>query len=220
MSNLASENSSWLKSYAERVNKARGKSNGNKWIIPVIMTIIMGGLIGLMIANGGLDDPERLSTIKLLGVIAGVMLLLSVILIAKGKKKKASLRTEDNLNELLTSKEEVAAFDAQMSSEPVFKVENSSNDCYFATKDYFGRKFSDMGDETYEFIHIRDIASIHYRGMKGSGIGRSYFMDLRDASGNVLMNGMVANRSRLDSLKEDLSKVISDTRFVEEGSGE
>ena len=211
MGKYASEGSTWLKSYAERVNKARGKSNGNKWLVPVIFTIIMGGFVGIMIANGGLDDPQKQGVIKVMGCIAGVMLLLSILLIAKGKKIVASARTENNLNELLQSAEEVAAFDRQMSVAPLFTVQNSSNDCFFATADYFGRRFPHMGDETFEFVHLRDIVSIHYQRYKGECI-----FDLRDAGGKVIMNGILADFGKLEELKAGLAGVISGTQYVEE----
>jgi hypothetical protein len=211
MGNYASEGSQWLKSYSERVDKAKGKSNGNKWLIPVIFTIMMGGFVAIMIANGGLDDPQKQGTIKVMGCIAGFMLLLSILLIAKGKKKVASARTAENLNELLRSPEEVAAFDRQMAAAPRFVVENSSNDSFFATDDYLGRRFSAMGNETFEFIRLRDIASLHYQKYR-----KDYNFDIRDAGGKVLMNGILADFGRLEGLKAVLTDIHSGIQLIEE----
>ena len=216
MSNYASTGSKWLKDYSAKVDKKRNKSNGNKWLVPLIFTIIMGGLVGVMVANGGLNDPQKLGAIKILGVIAGVMLLLTIILIATGKKKVASNRTSVNLDALLTSAEEVAAFDQQMAASPVFKVENSANNCIFATKDYLGYKFSDMGDETYTFIHLRDISSFHYQAGKMVGPERPYIFDLRDASGKVLLNGVLENHSKLIGLEEGIQVALNNIQFIEE----
>jgi len=216
MGKLASENSKWLKEYTQRVDKLRNKSNGNKWLVPLIITIILGVFIGIMIANGGLNDPQKMGGIKILGVIAGVMLLVSIILIAKGKKKVASSRTADNLNELLQSVDEVKAFDAQMAQSPVFKVENSSNNYFFATRDFFGVRFSDMGDETYTFVHVRDIDSLHYQAIKGDGLKFEYLFDLRNAKGEVLLNGHLENTECLRSLEDGLQRVLSGLSIIGE----
>lgn len=216
MSNYASEGSKWLKEYSARVNQKRTKSNGNKWLIPVIFTIIIGGLIGVMISQGALDDPQKMTGVKILGAIGGVMLLLSIILIATSKKKVASKRTEDNLNELLKSSEEVQAFDQQMAQKPIFSVDNPLGSSIFATKDYLGYKFSDMGDETYQFVHLRDIASMHYQGVKGTGLSRIYFFDLRDNDGKVLLNGTLDNRGKLEDLLDELKTSLSGADFVED----
>ncbi len=215
MSNYASEGSKWLKDYSARVNKARNKSNGNKWLVPVIFTIITGGFGGMMIANGALEDPQKAGGVKILGVVACVMLLLSVVLIAKGKKKVASGRTEDNLNALLTSADEVKAFDKQMSEKPVFFVDNAGVHGVFATKDYLVYKFSDMGDETYEFARLREIASIHYQGIKTAGKW-SYIFDLRNADDKVLLNGTMDDEGRMTALREGLADAIADLQFIED----
>ncbi len=216
MSNYASEGSKWLKEYSTRVNQKRTKSNGNKWLIPVIFTIIIGGLIGVMISQGALDDPQKMTGVKILGAIGGVMLLLSIILIATSKKKVASNRTAVDLDELLKSAEEVQAFDQQMAQKPIFSVDNPLGSSIFATKDYLGYKFSDMGDETYQFVHLRDIASMHYLGVKGTGLSRSYIFDLRDNNGKVLMNGTLDNRGKLEDLLDELKTSLAGVDFVEE----
>ncbi len=216
MSNYASQGSKWLKEYSAKVNQKRNKSNGNKWLVPLIMTIILGGLVGFMIANGALDDPQKMNAIKILGAIAGVMLLLTIILIATSKKKVASNRTSENLDELLQSAEEVQAFDQQMAQKPVFSVDNPLGSSIFATKDYLGYKFSDMGDESYQFVHLRDIASMHYQGVKGTGLKRIYFFDLRDKAGKVLLNGTLDNRGKLEDLLDELKTSLSEAQFVED----
>ncbi|MCR5802692.1 MAG: hypothetical protein K6G47_00390 [Clostridia bacterium] len=217
MSNYASEGSKWLKEYSARVNQKSNKSNGNKWLMPLIITIILGGLIGIMIANGALDAPQKMNAIKILGAIGGVMLLLTIILIATSKKKVASNRTAVNLDELLKSSEEVQAFDQQMAQKPIFSVDNPLGSSIFATKDYLGYKFSDMGDESYQFIHLRDIASIHYQGIKGKGLSRIYFFDLRDNGGKVLLNGTLDNRGKLEDLLDELKTTLSSAEVVEDG---
>ena len=215
---FASENSKWLKSYTQRVNQAKSKSNGNKFIIPLVITILIGGFIGLTIANGGLEDPQKLNTIKILGAIGGVMLVLSILLIALGKKKVVpDTTTTDNLNELLGSAEEVCNFDSQMSVEPVFVIENKiMNANVFATRDYLGQKYSKLGNETYFFIRLKDIDSMHYVPTKGNGVHKAYVVDWRDANGKVLTNATIENRSKLEELQDKLQSLCPSVKIVEE----
>ena len=114
MSNFASEHSTWLKEYCKRVKKAKAQSNGNKKIIPIIIFLMAGGLDAYLIfAKDGLNDPQLQGPVKGIAIGAGVMLVLSILLIALGKKKDVTIRTTSNLNELLTSVEAVKDFEGK-----------------------------------------------------------------------------------------------------------
>lgn len=222
MGNLASENSVWLKEYVKRVSGAKAKSDKQKGpIILIVIPVLIGVFIGFTIYNGGLNDPQTLNTIKILGGIGGAILVLGLILIAVGKKKNVTTRTETNLNELLRSVDEVKAFDAQMAEEPVFVVANDANNCFAATKDYLYKKFSDLGNETYTFVRLKDIASLHFQLQLTKGaIGKDYILDFRDADNQVLLNGYVSGRAKLDQLAESMSYVLAGVRMVEDESSD
>ena len=209
MGNLASENSVWLKEYVKRVSGAKAKSDKQKGpIILIVIPVLIGVFIGFTIYNGGLNDPQTLNTIKILGGIGGAILVLGLILIAVGKKKNVTTRTETNLNELLRSVDEVKAFDAQMAEEPVFVVANDANNCFAATKDYL-------------FVRLKDIASLHFQLQLTKGAtGKDYILDFRDANNQVLLNGYVSGRAKLDQLAESMSYVLAGVRMVEDESSD
>lgn len=215
MAKLASENSTWLKEYQKKNQKVREKSNGNKIIIPIMLLLMAGGLDGYLISQGGLNDPQQATVIKAVAIIGGVLLVMSILLITLGKKRKVAGPTTECLDNLLTTEEEVKEFDAQMAQDPVFLVKEDANISFFATKDYLGQKYSALGDETYMFARLRDVASMHVvgriptRGVNRTGIlGRTYLIEFHDRNGKVLMSGSMGSHSHLESLKEELKKVI------------
>ena len=218
MGNLASENSVWLKEYVKRVSGAKAKSDKSKGpIILIVIPLLLAAAIGFMIYNGGLNDPQAISTIKILSCIAGGILVIGLILIAVSKKKNVTTRTETNLNELLRSVDEVKAFDAQMASEPVFQVGNDKNSYFAATKDYLYKRFPDLGNETYTFVRLKDIASLHFQLTRGA-TDKDFLLDFRDANGQVLLSGYVSGRDKLDQLAEGMSYALAGVKVVEEAS--
>ena len=217
MSKFASEHSTWLREYCKRVKKAKAKSNGNKKIIPIIIFLMAGGLDAYLIfAKDGLNDPQLQGPVKGIAIGAGIMLLLSILLIALGKKKDVTIRTTSNLDELLTSVEAVKDFDEQMKAAPVFKVEIDANACFFATKDYLVEKFPDLGNETYSFVRLSDIAEFHYCGIKKNGKVQSIAFDIRDRSGNVIMNGILDSMRKVNALSDGISQCVREILIKED----
>lgn len=208
MSKLASEKSTWLKEYRKRVYAARKKSGSNKKIIPIMLLIMAGGLEAYLIfGQDGLNDPQLQGPIKAIGIIAGVMLVLTTLLIALGKKIDVAKPTTDCLDKILTTPEEVKAFDAQMQEPPAFIVENGKNYCFFATKDYLAKRSFDMGNETYIFARIADIASLHYKIIKENGFEKDCIVDIRDRNGFVLMSGHLEGKGLREALAAGLESV-------------
>lgn len=217
MSKFVSEHSTWLKEYCKRVKKAKTQSNGNKKIIPIIIFLMAGGLDAYLIfAKDGLNDPQLQGPVKGIAIGAGIMLLLSILLIALGKKKDVTIRTTSNLDELLTSVEAVKDFDEQMKAPPVFKVEIDANACFFATKDYLVEKFPDLGNETYSFVRLSDIAEFHYCGIKKNGKVQSIAFDIRDRSGNVIMNGILDSMRKVNALSDGISQCVREILIKED----
>ena len=208
MSKMASEKSVWLREYRKRVYAAREKSGSKKIIMPIMLLIMAGGLEAFLIfGKDGLNDPQLQGPIKGIGIVAGVMLLLVILLIALGKKQDVAQATTDNLNQLLRTPEEVKEFDTQMQEPPAFIVENGKNYCFFATKDYLVKKSSDLGNETYVFARIADIASLHYKIIKENGFEKDCIVDIRDRNGLVLMNGHLEGKGLRDALIAGLESV-------------
>ena len=219
MSKFASEHSEWLKEYTKRVKKAKANSNGNKKIIPIIIFLMAAGLDAFLIfGKDGLNDPQLQGPVKGIAIGAGIMLVLSILLIALGKKKDVTIRTTSNLDELLTSEEAVKDFDAQMKAAPVFMVERDANACFFATKDYLVNKFPDLGNESYSFVRLCDVAELHYCGLKHKGKLKcfGFAIDIRDRSGNVVMHGFLDSMKQVNALCDGISQSVREFLIKED----
>ena len=204
MSKLASEQSVWLKEYRKRVYAAREKSGSKKFIMPLMLLIMAGGLEAFLVfGKDGLNDPDLQGPVKGIAIVAGVMLLLVILLIALGKKQDVAKGTTDNLNQLLRTPEEVKEFDAQMGAAPAFKVENSKDEYIFATKDYFGSRFTYLGDLTYRFIKISDVTLLHAILYKKG----SCDVEFRNGNGDVLLTWVADDKSKVDELKAAMPSI-------------
>ena len=209
MSKLASEQSVWLKEYRKRVYAAREKSGSKKFIMPLMLLIMAGGLEAFLIfGKDGLNDPQLQGPVKGIAVVAGVMLLLVILLIALGKKQDVAKWTTDTLNQILRTPEEVKAFDTQMQEPPAFVIENGKNDCFFATKDFLAEKSFALGNETYQFARIEDIGSLHYKIIKVNGVEKDCIVDIRNRNGMVLMSGHLEGKGLRDALISGLESVV------------
>lgn len=219
MSKLASEKSVWLKEYTARVSSRKESSNSKKIIMPIMLLIMAGGLEAFLIfGKDGLNDPQLQGPIKIVGIVAGVMLILTTFLIALGKKKNVTSCTSENLDELLTTEELVREFDAQMKEPPVFKVVNDANSYFFGTRTYLGQRFPALGNETYTFVRFSDIASLHYVTLKENGFVKDILVDIRDRNGKILMNGHVENKKDLDALISGLESMATGNFLAQEDS--
>ena len=153
--------SAWFSQYEKEVNAKRNTSNGNKKILVIIPVLLIGAMIFMMIRNGALADEQAKGGLYALIGIAVFIVLLVLILTGKGKKIDAAAVTRKDLDDLLKTPEDAKEFDAQMGAAPAFKVENSKDEYIFATKDYFGSRFTYLGDLTYRFIKISDVTLLH-----------------------------------------------------------
>ncbi|MBQ6661213.1 MAG: hypothetical protein IJM57_07315 [Lachnospiraceae bacterium] len=205
MSGLA-EQSKWLQAYAKDVRAKAKKSSGNKWLAPFIIALMAGGVAGKLIYDGKLNDPQAGPAIKVMLGVAGFLVLLALLLIAKKKKTDPAEQTIAMLNELLTTPEEVASFDAQMAAPPKIIVRNQDGGYVFATDNLLGIKFNFMGDEKYSFAKISDVKVLHFLTKSLSDQVQEYTWC--DANGRVLMGGHVDGAVGLQALLDGIQAVI------------
>ena len=205
MSGLA-ETSKWVQSYAKSVREKAKKSAGNKWIMPVIIALMVGGVAGKMIYDGKWNDPQQGPVIKVMLGIGGFMVLLTLLLIAKKKKTDSAEQTITMLNNLLTTPEAVASFDAQMAAPPRIIVRNQDGGYVFVTNELIGVRFNFMGDEKYSFARISDIRVMHFLTSGLSGKVQEYTWC--DANDRVLMGGTVDGDVSLQQLINGIRAVI------------
>ena len=205
MSGLA-ETSKWVQSYAKSVREKAKKSAGNKWIVPVIIALMVGGVAGKLIYDGKLDDPQVGPAIKVMIGIGCFMVLLTILLIAKKKRTDPAEQTITMLNNLLKTPEQVASFDAQMAAAPRIIVRNQDGGYVFATNELIGIRFNFMGDDKYSFARISDIRVMHFLTSAMSGQVLEYTWC--DASDRVLMGGQVDGDVGLQQLINGIRAVI------------
>ena len=205
MSGLA-EQSKWVQAYAKNVREKAKKSAGNKWLAPLIIALMVGGVSGKLIYDGKLNDPQAGTAIKVMLGVAGFLILLTILLIAKKKKTDPAEQTITMLNNLLTTPEEVASFDAQMAAAPKIIVRNQDGGYVFATDKLLGIKFNFMGDEKYSFVKISDVKVMHFLTKRVSSQVQEYTWC--DANGRVLMGGHVDGGVGLQTLLDGIQAVI------------
>ena len=195
--------SAWFSQYEKEVNAKRNASNGNKKILVIIPVLLIGAMIFMMIRNGALADEQAKGGLYALIGIAVFIVLLVLILTGKGKKIDAAAVTRKDLDDLLKTPEDAKEFDAQMGAAPAFKVENSKDEYIFATKDYFGSRFTYLGDLTYRFIRISDVTLLHAILYKKG----SCDVEFRDGNGDVLLTWVADDKSKVDELKAAMPSI-------------
>ena len=205
MGNAASPatQSAWFSQYEKEVNGKRNASNGNKKILVIIPVLLIGAMIAMMIKNGALQDEQAKGGLIALICIAVFIVLLVLLLTAKGKKIDAAAATRKDLDELLKTPEDAKEFDAQIAADPVFKIENSKDEYIFATKDYFGTRFTYLGDLTYRFIRISDVTLLHAILYKKG----SCDVEIRNEKGDVLLTWVADDRAKVDALKAAMPSI-------------
>ena len=189
--------SAWFSQYEKEVNAKRNPSTGNKKILVIVPVLLIGALIAIMIKNGALADEQAKGGLYALIGIAVFIVLLVLVLTGKGKKIDAAAVTRKDLDDLLKTPEDAKEFDAQISAEPSFKIENSKDEYIFATKDYFGTRFTYLGDLTYRFIRISDVSLLHVILYKKG----SCDVKFRNEKGDVLLTWVADDKKKVDDLK-------------------
>lgn len=197
------EQSAWFRQYEASVNSKKQASDSKKWILIIIPLLLIGCGIGIMIKNGALDNEQSKNGVYALAGIGGFLLLMIIILLAKSKKKDAAAITREDLDELLQTPQDAAAFDAQMQENAKLLVVNKKDEYFFATRDYLATKFNFLGNLTYRFIRSADVEVLHIVTRdKGS-----CDVEFRAAGGKVLMIWVASDKSKVEELKAGLANI-------------
>lgn len=197
--------SKWLKEYEKEVKDKREASNKNKKVILIIIPIMMLLFVGAAMLNSDIATAQGQESIGFIAVIFIVIMIFAIVMISVGKKKDVTKKTRENVMSLLRGDEEVDSFDQQMSVVPIKEVKVSNTTTIFLTQDYIGKKYIDMGDFKYSFIHRNEIVSYNYAktaSTTGNPINAAFFFDIRDSKKKVIMNGLADSGSQLAELEE------------------
>ena len=203
--------SSWFRQYEQEVNGVRKQSNDKKKIVLIIPILLIGGMIAMMIRNGA---PK--GGIYLLCGIGAFIIVMVLIGTRKSKATDAAAITRKDLDELFDSPETAEEFDRQMKEAPLFQVMNQKNDYVFATKDYLGMQFPYLGDATYRFIRLSDVASIHSYQSSPSRPGFPPHFDVEFCGPNrkPLMTWVADGQEKVDEIWEKLTNIKSDINSI------
>ena len=206
------EQSTWFRQYEQEVNGVKDASNNKKIIVLIVPILLIGGMIGIMIKNGALQEGQPKGGIYALLAIAAFIIVMVLIGTRKAKKKDAAAITRKDLDALLDSPETAEEFDRQMKTAPLFQVMNQNNDYVFATKDYIGTQFPYFGDKTYRFIRLRDVALIHTFQSTPTrpGFPGHYDVEFCNANRKILMTWVANSEDKAEELREKLTNLKND----------
>ena len=214
--NSNAELSSWFRAYEKEVNGTKN-ANGNKKIILLIVPILLiGGMIGMMIKNGALQEGQPRDGIYVLLAIGAFIIVMMLIGIKRAKTSDAAAFTRKDLDALLDSPETAEEFDRQMKAAPLFQVMNQKNDYVFATKDYIGTQFPYLGDKTYRFVRLSDVKMIHsfQSSPTRPGMPGHFDVEFCDANRKVLITWVANSEDKANELREQLTNLKNDVDSV------
>ena len=195
----------WLKDYERETKSKRNDSNSKKKIILIVIPVMMLLFLGAAMLGGNSSAAQGQSTIGYFLIIFIFLMAFAIVMIGVGKKKDVTKHTRENVMALLRSDAEVYMFDQQMSMPPIKEVKISSETTIFLTQDYIGKKYWNMGDLNYDFIHRRDVISYNYAKTASTTanlLNAAYFFDIRGIGNNVIMNGLADSGAQLAELEE------------------
>lgn len=202
--------SSWLERYENEVKALQEKSKSSKkaalLVIPVMFLIILA----LAMINGG--SAEENITPYLIGT-AVLFILIFVMAAALSKRsvtKDGAKGARKNLEELLTTPEQVEEFDMEMSAAPLCRLELEAQTHILFTEHYLVSEFNNMGLPDYRFARLKDIAKNDFTLFRDErkvyGMGKLYAMDLLDANGKKLIGIIIPGKKKMEELEQLLTK--------------
>lgn len=199
-------NSSWFKQYvAEREaadaaeKKAADKEARKKLIVlPIVFTIMCGGMIAAMISNG------NTAGVPVIGVIYAVLMLMSIVLISKKKGAPTSLDLlKEKVQKYVTTEELEKALDAEMTAEPIEGCSKQGNAGLFFTKSFLVKRFTDNS------VLLAPYSAIKYKSW-GKDAG-DYIVDFYDGSKKFIF-GLMCTKAEQAEVDELLKKYIPDIK--------
>lgn len=165
--------------------KAAAKEARKKLIVlPIVFTIMCGVMILAMMNN----PNGNTSGVPVIGVIYVVLMLMSILLIAKKKGAPTSLdRFKEAIQKYVNTPELQAALDEEMTSEPIGSYEKKG---FYVTKNFFYREFTDGSRMVYPCSAIKTA-----KWAKDAG---DYQCEFYDASRKFLMGIMCSKAEQAE----------------------
>lgn len=218
-------NSTWLNEHTEQVKKKQQWGYGEKKKAVIIIAVICLILIGIVFAVGASNPNYNAAGVAAFIVVVGIVL--GLVLLSAGKKgsdRDAVKRLRENLERLLTTPEQVAEFDYEMSCEPLCDFDTSAqstqHDHVIFTEHYIGIAGWDIANlPDYRFARRTDIREMRFavtrNETKAYGLGKAYIIDLLDSNGEICLRTTVYGRDYMDRFEEVLKQFCEGIRLQE-----
>ena len=198
----------WFMNYEKEVQQLQ-KNDASKKTVLLIMIPVMLMLFGVMGMAGGASFGQMLPLFGM-GVLVLVMAILLSRKAIKGDKAKG---VRENLAEILTDDDQVDEFDAQM-AKPLFIMKTSAIGEFFVLEDYMGVKTTFGGWPEYCFARRADIVKANRASMKnGQMTGKTYLIDLLDATGNKKLGVSLEGQQRLQEWCDAMTLYAPNTQL-------
>lgn len=196
-------NSSWYNAHLENVRNLQKKDTGSKKKAMVIFAIILLIAVAAIAITGIINDDPNTITSAFIIALPGFMVILLVLLISNKKSgKDVTKALRQNLESLLTTPEQVAQFDYEMSATYLcdFEVDTAPSTHVIFTEHYIGIAGHDFYNlPSYHFARRSDICEMKFALTKNEnkphGLGVGYFVDLIGSDGKKCLGTTVLGKT-------------------------
>lgn len=197
-------NSTWFKQYVEErtakdleEKKAADKEAKKKLIVlPIVFTIMCGGMIAAMLGNG------NAAGVPVIAVIYVVLMLMSIMLISKKKGAPTALDNfKADIQKYITTPELEAALDEEMTSEPIGSYEKAG--IYF-TKTFVYKQFNDGSRMVYPVSALKKASWGHD--------ANDYQLEICDTS-NKFVLGIMCTKAEQAEVSAVVAKYCPDLKI-------
>ena len=213
-------NSIWLKQHTEKVTNLLQKDAKSKQKAAKIVAIIFIALIGVVFVVGAQNpDYDASSSAAILAAMALLPIMCVLVASKKGPKRDMTKGLRENLATLLTTPEQVAEFDDEMTREPLCDFDGGSTQYghVFFTEHYVGITCSNFNFPDYRFARRGDIWKMQYVTMDDEttafGRGKLYLLDLISPDGKKVLGISIHGEKRMEQFEEILKQYCPGIEF-------
>lgn len=212
-------NSAWLERHLEEVKKLQSGDIGNKKKA-IIIAVVFIVMVVFILAVGASDPNPAHDTKPVAALVAVAGVIVFLIVFFAGNNKNITKALQENLEQLLTTPEQVAQFDYEMSCKPVFDFDDGSKNSHIIfTEHYIGVCFLNRNIPDYRFARCSDIQEMRFSVSRDQskvyGLGKLYDIDLIGADGKKSLGAVVHGKDRMQQFEEALQQYCPGIRLQE-----
>lgn len=207
----------WLKQHTEKLTNLLQKDAKNKQKAAKIVAFIFLVLVGVVFVVGARNpEYDASSSATILAAIALLPIMCMLVASKKSPKRDLAKGLRENLATLLTTPEQVAEFDDEMTREPLCDFDGGSTQYghVFFTDHYVGITASNFNFPDYRFARREDIWKMQYVIMDDEttafGRGKLYLVDLISPNGKKLLGISIHGKKRMEQFEEIVKQYCPD----------